>query len=150
MFIGMSLILFLQETSAYNVCILEGKESLKENVRLCMGREGGFVTLPASSLCVHIIISLCWGNINTCFNYATSYLNDFIRLSKYTIFSLVFLCHKTIRYYDGSLHPQIPLLQSQYSIFLISLRVWLLNYLKYLHICYSKSHLLSKCEQAHV
>ena len=58
MFCGMSLILFLQETSAYNVCTLEGKESLKENVRLCMGREGGFVALPASSFCVHIIISL--------------------------------------------------------------------------------------------
>ena len=59
MFCGMSLILFLQETSGYNVWTLEGKESLIENIRLRMGREGGFVALPASSLCVHIIISLC-------------------------------------------------------------------------------------------
>ena len=91
-----------------NICILRStlkvKDCLKENAKSGMGRKRMFMALLFLCLLTYIIISNCYVNINTRFNYAKKLLEWFRHLKllwKYTDFKLDFICYKTVRYSDA-------------------------------------------------
>ena len=96
----------LEYLDPYNVSTLEGEACLKENIHFVMGKKWMFLVLYAPFFLTHVIISNCYWNINTCFNYVTKLLEWFHHLNllwKCTEFRLVFLSHKIVKYSDTAL-----------------------------------------------